>query len=416
MRAAEGKLRGAGPVILVLAGGLLLPAACFFPEYTFDLQKGGGGTTSSTTTTTSSTGGTGGVTTTSSSTATGGTGTTSTSSSSSSTTAPDCSSKDCSDPACKAAGYVCLGDPPTGWQGYFAIYDGPAAGTPTCGGDYPTKSFLGNADLSASPATCSKCNCAAPTGATCTVPAAFDVADAACNGNPTCGAHLPTNWAAPCVISAQSQYVQGGVATCGQQADTTCSSGTAACNQSIIVPAATVTGGSCSASQVQVTKPQTTWQAVGEACGGLTAGATGCNTGQQCIPRPPDGFEATTCISAPGAVDCPAGLFQKQHIFYTKVADTRDCSPCSCGSASGLSCSATITVYASTTGCTGTPITTINIDSTTGSCGDLTGNPTVGSRKAVITGPSGGSCTATGGTPTGAAVADPATAVTYCCL
>jgi hypothetical protein len=49
-----------------------------------------------------------------------------------------------------------------------------------------------------------------------------------------------------------------------------------------------------------------------------------------------------------------------------------------------------------------------------GGCANLTGNPNVGSRKATVTAPQGGSCAAGGGQAIGAAT--PGTPTTFCCV
>src|SRR5689334_5880623 len=115
-------------VTACIAAGLLAaavaPAACFFPSYTFDRPTDGGVVE-------------------------GGDG-------------EDCTNGvddnddgliDCADPGC--SGYACVSVIPMGWQGYVALYDGPAAKDPGCGGDFPRSVFTGTGSLVNSPAKCS---------------------------------------------------------------------------------------------------------------------------------------------------------------------------------------------------------------------------------------------------------------------
>lgn len=408
-----------GVTLAALGGAVLLPAACLFPSYSFDLQAGGSGSTSSTSGTTSATtsmSSTNSTSSTSSTTGPGGGGsggmTGSTTSSTSST--GTCATADCSDPDCQSA-YSCVSPPPSGWQGHFALYDGPAASSPGCSGVYPTSAFLGNGGFSATPATCSQCTCAAPQGEKCNMPATIESADSTCGNVNTCGADLPTDWAVPCVVSMQSPYLPGQQNFCGPSA-VDCTTGSfAPCNVSLTVGPTTVTSGSCTASSVTPTKPAPTWQSLGEACGEPTPG-TGCNGSQVCLPKPASGFAPNVCIMKAGDQACPPGPFQEQHVFHTGFTDSRDCTACSCGASAGASCSATVTVYGVNTGCNGAAVATINTNTAAGACANLAGNPMVGSRKAVTTAPTGGACPASGGQPLGAAAPDAATAVTFCCI
>jgi hypothetical protein len=59
--------------------------------------------------------------------------------------------------------------------------------------------------------------------------------------------------------------------------------------------------------------------------------------------------------------------------------------------------------------------TTLATTFNAGGCGDLVGNPAVYSRKATVTqAPSGGTCPASGGQPTGSIM--PSDPTTFCCV
>jgi hypothetical protein len=145
--------------------------------------------------------------------------------------------------------------------------------------------------------------------------------------------------------------------------------------------------------------------------------APGCGAGTHCLPRPSGSFVGGLCISNPSDIPCPAGPFTARHVFYGGFTEGRGCSACTCGAASGMSCSTTITIYSMipppTTTCSGV-VTTFNVDSTNGGCVNLQNNPAVAGRTATAPAITGGMCPASGGTPTGTAM--PTAAVTFCCI
>jgi hypothetical protein len=322
---------------------------------------------------------------------------------------PTCTVTDCSNPACTTV--ACVSAVPTGWTGYFALFDGAPATDPSCPTSFPTSAYLGNAGLTAPADTCSACSCGSPAGGTCVLPTSYTVQDGTCSGTSYCSGTytLSGSWTGGCTGNTE---FRGGQDTCGVNGGANCTAGSAPCNVSVSVPAATVSGGSCTASGGTPTVTPTSWSELGVACNGETTVTTGCTGGSVCAPKPPSPFESGLCIEQAGVVACPAGAFSTQHVFYTGVTDTRGCSECSCGAASGSTCSATVTLYSaqSVNTCTG-PVAAV----TTGSCAELSGNPTVAGREASnITTPSGGSCAASGGAPTGSAT--PSTPTTFCCI
>lgn len=421
MRGVEGSFRGAVTGI-ALAAGLVLPAACFFPEYTFDLGKGGGGaTTTSSTTSTTSTSGTGGVTTTST-TSTGGGGTVTTSTSSSGTV-ETCASGDCSDPACQAVGYSCAPSVPAGWMGYFVLYDGATTGYSGCPGYFSTSSYLGNNQINAAQPTCSTCDCGKPQGEACRVTGSPDaqypgtvdsifVVDSACTASPNCGANLEVSptWDGSC-------YGPDGVtstSTCGVNSGAQCNLGSSPCNVSVQMLPLQVAAGTCTPTPQTPTIEPISWNGVGEACSAAAATDLGCNPGAVCLPKPPAPFHGLCIYQDGDASTCPPGQFSKKHLFYGGATDGRKCSDCSCGASAGASCSAQVTIYSDTTKNTCShAVATLNVSTSGGDCQPLTGNPAAVARKAVFTTPTGGGCAASGGQPSGTAT--PTTPRTYCC-
>jgi len=109
------------------------------------------------------------------------------------------------------------------------------------------------------------------------------------------------------------------------------------------------------------------------------------------------------CILSPGDLSCPPGAYSVRHVYYASVSDSRACTACACGVAAGVTCSATAQQGCGQTG-PAIPLPT--------ACASL---PSPGSvtliAAATVT---GGSCTPSGGQPTGALV--PTGATTLCCM
>jgi hypothetical protein len=307
---------------------------------------------------------------------------------------------------------------PSGWTGYFALYDGAPANVPGCAGTWPTQGYLGNGDLTAPPATC-PCTCGTPAGGTCQIPE-LDISDGACTGGGTCSGPVvpPTGYVPGTCFgfmnSSSSGYVYYGGSTCGPQTATNCSMGTQPCNVSGSVGSASVNGDSCAPSAPNPMKPKYTWGSAGQACGGATPG-TGCTGTEVCMPIPGGSFHSGVCIMQTGNQTCPAGQFTEQHVFYdSQPNDTRGCSACSCGSPTGSTCTVQWKLFedAANPNCSTLKLTA---DSTTTTCAALSGNPNITSAKATITlPPNGGMCAPVDGSPTGTVT--PATPTTFCCV
>lgn len=423
MRSTRTSQSRAPRVVLALALGAglaaIAPAACLYPSYTFDAPEptGSGGASASSATSTPD--GSGDSTSPSSGGGQGG-ASTSTSTSTSSTGGSDAGTEDCTngvddngdgkvdcaDPACGAA--ACVSEVPSGWTGYIALYEGDPGKDPGCPAvTFPNQLYTGKAGLTAPPAQCSTCTCGAPVGITCTVPP-LSVATATCaqiqTGSSFCSGDL--NEAATGVCNGQDGFL-GGQTNCGPPP--TCK-GNQACNGSITLPEAAVTGtGICTASAQSAKVSQASWSTLGRACGNMAIGG-GCNVGQVCLPKPAAPYQGGICVFKKGLSTCPA-LFPTQHVFYDDLDDKRACSDCTCGTSSGGACQATVNIYKDgTVNTCNTLLTTI----TAGTCKDLTGNPTVGARKVTsvqVTNP--GSCPPGGGQALGAAT--PTGPTTFCC-
>jgi hypothetical protein len=393
-----------------------------YPDYTFDAPSasGGGGAAAQSSSQATASGGAGPTTSSSTSVSSSSSPTTSvtTTSSSSAGGGPpveDCLNGldddgnglvDCEDPAC-IADYECVDAIPPGLGdfGYVGLYDGSDA-PPPCEGDVPTKVFDGDADLMWSPATCTACGCMSATGQGCDITVDLDpstaglqplqVANTPCATPATALSTLtvPGMWSGVCF---QSETLAGGQLCNGLP-----------CNASVTASAATVSGGACAASGGAPMRPTATFATHGRACRATREGR-GCPAGQVCLPKPAPPFEPRVCVGAAGDVMCPSP-FVTQIQLNQGMTDTRDCTSCSCGPASGGSCSIAIELDADS-GC-GNKDVTVN----TGSCANIVGNPAiVGRTYSMVTPPSGGHCTPTStSTPTGSVTADNLT--TFCCL
>jgi hypothetical protein len=369
------------------AGILAAPAACLYPEYTFDEKEPGGG-------------------------GRGGGGKT-----------EDCANGvddngdgllDCEDPECGA--FACVPELAEGWTGYFALFEGAPGDDPGCSGGFVATDpppFVGTDGITAPPAACS-CSCGPAQGQECGRLDSIVVTmnDAAC-GSPSARCvgtleELP-DWDGACKGSG---FFPGGALTCGSTASATCSTTTGApCNVSITVTPLAASGGQCAPS-LEVERPNLTWEKLGRACAAAGTQAKGCNVGQVCVPKPSTPFGSGVCIAKDGDNPCPAGAYASRHIFYTDAEDTRDCDGCTCSTPSGGTCPTTVSIYSdpSQDTCT-TRVATVPA----GSCAPLTDNPTVAGRSASPPGaPSGATCTPSTATPSGAAKG--INPKTFCCI
>lgn len=372
------------------ASVLAAPAACLYPEHTFDEQepgKGGGGQ------------GGGGPTT------------------------EDCDNglddngdglADCGDPACST--FACVPELTAGWTGYFALFEGAPGADPGCSGGFTATTpppFVGNDGLSAAPAACT-CSCGPAEGQQCAPLGSLNILvnDAACgSSDANCGGTLmpPSDWTGSC---ENSGGFRGGQLTCGPSTNETCSASTGApCNVSVTINPLTASGGQCK-PVLGVQKPNLTWAKLGRACAAEESQGKGCNVGQVCLPKPSAPFASGICIAKDGDITCPPGAYTSHHVLYTDAEDTRDCEGCTCTAPSGGTCPTTVSVYSDLS---------LDLCSTrvamvqAGTCNALSGNPTVAGLTASTPGaPTGATCASSTATPKGEAKGiNPRT---FCCI
>jgi hypothetical protein len=304
----------------------------------------------------------------------------------------------------------CFGPPPAGWTGYFALYDGPDAQRPSCGGAFPTLMFRGNAAISAPPPKCSPCTCSPPEGQTCAASSTpLYTGDAPCGASISCETVLPaaTGWDGSC--DGSTSYAPGGRSGCGSG----CAGGTVACNQQVTANKLLFGAGACTASKQTPISTPASWARVGEACAPLAMPGSLCAPATDtCVPIPSAAFHQGLCVMQVGDAPCPGGAFTQRHVFYGDVMDARGCTSCTCGAETGGSCSATLTVYSGAV-CSGTPLATLQPTSEGVDCANLGGNPPVQARMEAIQ-ITPGACPAGGGEPEGAAT--PIDPTTFCCI
>jgi hypothetical protein len=121
------------------------------------------------------------------------------------------------------------------------------------------------------------------------------------------------------------------------------------------------------------------------------------------------------CISQVGDSDCtgPAlAPYTEKHIFYDSYQDIRTCSPCTCGSPSGSTCSATISIY--TDGACSTLAYSTTVNSSGPACHDLPAGSPLGSKSATAPTYAPGTCAPGGGMPMGTVT--PLDPTTFCCI
>jgi hypothetical protein len=268
---------------------------------------------------------------------------------------------------------TCVPAPPVGWTGPVAIWEGSGP-APGCSGDYSAPVLDALADLDAGAARCT-CDCGPLTGASC--PSSFTATIFGDQG---------------CTSACDSVDVSAGA----------CVNVHGKCaNVHGIGASPQAEGGSCTPRSSTVV-PIAGWARAARACESVIAPVqSGCTSGQICAPAPAAPLEPRLCVFMAGQVACPGG-YAVQRIVYGGVADSRGCTPCSCG-ASGVSCTGTLQEGCGQSG----PVNDLPTV-----CGGLTDPGSVMLLAALVA--SGGSCASDGGVPTGSAA--PSSPTTVCCL
>jgi hypothetical protein len=288
-------------------------------------------------------------------------------------------------PAHCGGSFACAPAVPTGWVGPFELYEGsdPA---PACESGFSGATLDGNAELSASAASCD-CQCDMPQGLQCASPTiAFSSTSALC----------PTQ-------CATATLTPGLCTTVDMKAR--CSLGVSGAPITVPTPAAPTQGSCAPVPTVGVAIP--TWSTNARACGTTVAPARAdCKGGNVCVPLPTSPFLTGLCIEQAGDVACPATDYTTKYLDYGGIDDSRSCSSCTCGPVIGATCSGTLTQYVSADGGCDTPQTIYALPQ---SCSPLQQPADV----MLSLTPANGACKPSPVSATGAAT--PSTPMTFCC-
>lgn len=323
---------------------------------------------------------------------------------------------DCADPDCNAD-LECADAIPVGWgtYGYAAVFRGAAASDPSCPPGTELVVYTGHSGLINTSAACTACDCQDPVGQTCTLSNDFDPNKAGIQGLYTRDV--------PCANGAATNQT---TLTVPAAWDGTCSSLDAApgggacpglnCNMSVKVQSASVSGGTCDPTPNggMPSGGDPTWTEAIKVCKAIPL--QGCDAPQSCVPRPSTPYEPRVCIGKPGDQTCPTGPFSLPTQGFDDFDDSRGCSECTCGPASGGVCKLAVTLYSDAGATCNSALSTNPTVLQSGGCVDLTGNPRVSGRSFTVSmPPTGGSCPVSGGgVPSGSVTETGPT--TFCCL
>lgn len=300
----------------------------------------------------------------------------------------------------------CVPAPTETWRGPVLLWKGLEADAPPCPASADYQAYIGYADLDA-PTTCGACKCNAPIGS-CALPATMTAAAGSCPGNGPGVVHTsfdpPTKWDGSC--TAANSVPAGKL--CGG----------APCVQSVTMAPLMMTQGGCVPIEPVNVQAPPAWKTFARACGSDVYPMRCGPEGALCAPRA-SGPEFRTCVFDKGnplKVICPSA-YPDRSVFYHGFVDTRMCDPCTCGSPEGSTCTGSIGLF-SDTAC-GSPLglPTFPVDATGPACFDIKpAGPALGSKTASDPIFTPGTCTASGGEPTGEVAVDPELAMIFCCL
>ena len=301
-------------------------------------------------------------------------------------------------PACQGQ---CAPLGPLGWARPVLVWMGPEPEAPPCPEAALKLAYEGHADLHA-PNECGACQCDPPAGS-CHLPTKLTASSMSCPGTDPGAAHTPfdppVGWGGGCTSHdavPAGQLCDGGP-----------------CVQSLTLGPLIMNEAACTPTQGSAPGSEpVTFGAYARACIGETYGSCGTSL-LACVPPAPPGFRH--CISREGDQGCSDSLFApytEKYVFFASIHDTRGCTPCTCGSPVGSTCSASISIFTDDK-CAEAPDYVATIDSSGPACYDVVAGVALGSKSATEPVYAPGACEAGGGEPTGSA--EPADPVTFCC-
>lgn len=200
-----------------------------------------------------------------------------------------------------------------GWKGPMAFWEGEAGALdapPDCPSGYAKPKDL-HRELIA-PASACKCTCTAQ--------------DQVCDGSATLRIFSDKSCATACATTT--------LKACGAVSGCTGSQG------SVSTDIGAPSGGTCRATTSK--PPEPTWKYDARLC--PPSGASSCDADDEvCAPTPEYPYLTQLCVmrvisAGSPPPNCPADYPNPSPPLYTEVADSRDCSECSCGAVTGGSC------------------------------------------------------------------------------
>ncbi|MEM6293618.1 MAG: hypothetical protein AAGA54_20255 [Myxococcota bacterium] len=230
----------------------------------------------------------------------------------------DPTTDDTSGPALCEGDALCVANPPAGWSGPVVWVDVPIAEDVACPDLFPDPAFEAFDDLQAPPAQC-ECSCADALNVGCADPVLeYHAGDSAC-------------------VSVNTDYDISAFGSCNTSPNQ--SSG-----QYWEVQDPGVTGGSC-APMAEVSVPEASWTSRSLVCGGASLVGGACDSGETCLPTPPEGFEARVCVWQAGNLECPTGFDDGRFVRHAEIDDSRACDECTCGNPTG-ECNGSVVLWA----------------------------------------------------------------------
>lgn len=221
--------------------------------------------------------------------------------------------------ACPSAGRQCVPFAPETWDGPLLVYDGEAAGIPTCPTSMALTRVEANGGTPTGSHTCGACSCGPATGV-------------------ACSATVTQFNSSSCTDVLGSTTAIG--STCFATLNNV---------DSVRVDVAS-NGGSCAVQGGTPKLAPVTWPSAIKACGAPSLLADGCAAGELCVPEALAPFKARHCISKQGDETCPSG-WDERLIAYRGIDDQRTCSGCGCG-APASQCTGSLRYYAQDSTCT----------------------------------------------------------------
>jgi hypothetical protein len=316
-----------------------------------------------------------------------------------------------------ALGCDCVPRTYTDWSEPGVFWMGPRDQAPSCVTFDLSFDNDGWMDLVVPPAKCAACRCEPEPAACDPLPAKVEVRAGGCDavGASTLPFDGTAAWDGSCTNAAS---IPAG-AKCPDGSNTPCA-------QSIRVgPLPKPVGEACEPSSLvpQAEIPPTTWATYGLFCTATNDDDDKClSNGKICAPplaKAPSG--SRTCIILTEAAECPDRYNGPKFTLHTKPPiEGRSCSECTCGAPTGGLCTARFKAYEDEA-CSSASVVAemFPVSSEKEVCIDLMpSGPALGSKTVTDLEYIAGTCSASGGEPTGTVQPDPDPqgVTTVCCL